>query len=175
MKMKILDSFYSLLKPNWVVLDLGAGEGKQARHMKELGVKVVAVDSKTPKEKDDSISWNILPIQEWVIQLNETDVFDAILARNIFQFFDKNMVEKELIPILSKHLKTGGILAIETFYDEPVPPFDRPFNSLWDEEELKKNFIGWEIISSGMEKEHTTDLSGSFRDFYKTGLLVKKS
>ena len=157
-----------------MVLDLGAGEGKQAKHMIELGVRVIAVDRNIPKEKDESITWKNLPIQEWLVRLHDNDLFDAILARNVLQFLDKTLIEIELLPILSKHLKKGGIFAIETFYDEPVPPFEHAFNSLWNSDELKKNFIGWDIITSEMEKEHTTDLSGRLRGFYKTGLLMKK-
>ena len=172
--MNILDQFYSSLKPDAVVLDLGAGDGKQAKRMTELGAKVIAVDRKPPKEADPSISWNILPIEEWVVKLSDNDTFDAILARNILQFFDKNMAVEELLPILSKHLKSGGLLAIETFSQEPVPPFERPFKSLWTEDELKNNFTGWEILSSQMQMQNALDLAGRPRDFYRTVLLARK-
>jgi len=172
--MKILDQFYSLLKPGWRVLDLGAGEGKQAKQMTDLGMKVTAVDSKKPQEQDPAVSWNVLPIQEWIITLSNNDIFDAILARNSLQFFKKDMAQDELFPILSKHLKSGGLLAIETFYKDPEPPFERPFWSYWDEDELKMNFVGWEIIQSGMGKENNPDLAGRLKDFYKTWILVKK-
>lgn len=174
MIMKILDRFYSLLQPGWRVLDLGAGEGKQAKHMAGLGMKITAVDRKPPKEKYASISWNTLPIQEWMVKLSDDDFFDAILARNSLQSFEKPMVQGELFPILSRCLKSGGLFAIETFYKEPVPPFDHPFKSLWDETELKRSFAGWEVIASETQEEHTPDLSGRPRDFYKTGLLVRK-
>lgn len=174
MKMKILNQFYGLLKPNWRVLDLGAGEGKQAKQMLEFGVKVVAVDKKEPKEKDGAISWNVSPIEEWIIHLAEEDFFDAILARNSLQFFDKAIVENKLLPTLSKHLKSGGLFEIETFFKEPEPPFANPFRSLWTEDELKKIFIGWEVIASEIGKENTTDLNGQLRDFYKTCLLFRK-
>ena len=172
--MKILDSFYALIKPDWVILDLGAGAGRQAKFMTGLGARVIAVDSQEPKEGGDLVVWNILSIEEWVVQLNEDDVFDAILARNIFQFFTREIIEKKLFPILSKHLKSGGFFAIETFHKEPVPAFEHSFSSLWSVEDLKKNFVGWEVIASAMEEENTTDLSGNLRDFYTTSLLLKK-
>jgi len=172
--MKILDQFYSLLQPGWRVLDLGAGEGKQAEHMAKLGMKVIAVDRKPSKKKDASISWNTLPIQEWMAKFSNDDFFDAVLARNSLQSFEKAVVQGELLPILSNHLKSGGLFAIETFYKEPVPPFDHPFKSLWNETELKKSFAGWEVIASEMQEEHVPDLSGRPRDFYKTGLLVRR-
>ena len=172
--MKILNQFYLLIKPGWRVLDLGAGEGKQAKQMIELGAKVIAVDRKAPKEMDEAISWNTSLVEEWVADLSNNDIFDAILARNSLQFFDKDIVRNELLPILSNHLKSGGLFEIETFYKEPVPPFDHPFKSLWTEDELRESFVDWKVVASEMGEENTTDLSGKLRDFYKTGLLVKK-
>ena len=172
--MMLLKEFFNLLKPSWRILDLGAGEGNQAKRMVELGMTVVAVDKKSPKEKDEQISWNIMPVEDWVVTLSDNDLFDAILARNSLQFFDKTTVEKELLPILSKHLKSGGLFEIETFYKEPIPPFANAFKSLWTVDELTKNFGDWEVIASDMRKENTTDLSGNLRDFYTTGLLLRK-
>lgn len=172
--MKVLDHFYSLLKPGWHVLDFGAGQGRQVKQMTELGMKVMAVDNKQPTEQTTSIEWKILSIQEWIVRLSENDIFDAILARNILQFFTKEKVQQELLPVLSKHLKSGGIFAIQTFYKDPEPPFERPFWSYWNEDELKANFTDWEIIVSVMHKENNPDTTGKPRDFYKTELLLRK-
>lgn len=170
----IFDKFYSFIEPWFYILDLGAGAGKQAAEMVRLGAKVLAVDNKEPPERGDGVEWNILPIQEWIMDITEDQQFDAILTRNVLQFFKKDLVVEELLPILSRHLKSGGLFALETFYQDPDPPFERPFWSYWNEDELKTNFSGWEVVVSMMRKENGPDSNGKLRIFYKTGLIVKR-
>ena len=172
--MRILDTFYSSLKPGWRVLDLGAGEGKQAKIITGLGATVVAVDIKSPKVNIPLVTWNTLSIEEWIKRPFDNNPFDAVLARNIFQFFEKEYLKGVLVPGLSERLKSEGLIAVETFYKEPDPPFERPFKSFWNETEIKEIFQGWKIVASETEDGPGLDLSGKMRDFFRTGFLAQK-
>lgn len=170
----VLDQFFNLIKPGFYVLDLGAGSGKQAAKLVELGANVLAVDRREPPEHNSGIEWVISPIGEWIVHIPESTRFDAIIARNVIQFFEKGFVVKKLLPVLSEHLKNGGVFAIETFYEGPTPPFEQSFLSYWTKDELKENFPGWEIVVSEMKKEKGHDLTGNTREFSRTGLIVRK-
>jgi 2-polyprenyl-3-methyl-5-hydroxy-6-metoxy-1,4-benzoquinol methylase len=165
----------SHLNPGMTVLDLGAGEGRQAEEMAKMGAKVIAVDRREPSAKHPNIEWAIQPIEEWVKTLDPSLMFDAIHARNIIQFFPYEWTLGTLIPLLQSHLKPGGFMSIETFYKNPVPPFERPFSSLYSLDDLSPLFADWNTIHSSMEEIDTHDLQGFPRHFFGTSLLVQSN
>ena len=170
--MEFLERFYKLIQPGFRVLDLGAGQGKQAKKALELGTQVIAIDRDEPMSRDPAIQWHIEPIEQW-INSAEIHSFNAVLVRNVIQFFDKKFVADTLLPKLKTLAKEKGVVAIETFYRNPEPPFEKDFLSYWTKDELENNFADWEIIYSTMYAADGKDLGGQDRRFYRTNLIAK--
>ena len=100
--------------------------------------------------------------------------YDLIFLRNILQFLDKQWVFDVLFPWFQGHLNTGGIIGIETFYQEPEPPFGHPMRSLYSAQELSGHFLSWQEIYLEQYDHSGPDLSGITRHFYTSDILVKK-
>src|SRR5690606_17821614 len=64
----------------------------------------------------ETVEWLQLDLNGPLPQL-PADSFDAILARNVIQFLEREQFTDKLLPWIHSLLKTGGILAIETFWD----------------------------------------------------------
>lgn len=116
-----------------------------------------------------------MPIENWLKTLKPEDKFDAILGKNILQFFKADFVIKKLLPKLSAHLNPGGIIALETFYRAPEPPFSRPHHSYWTAKDLLEFFSKWTIIFRESVRESGRDMNGKKRIFFLTRLILKKS
>lgn len=166
--------FLSLIKKGNKVLDLGAGDGRYSVLIAKKDVFVSAVDKEVPSKYISGVAWKAMPIEDWLKALKPKDRFDAILGKNILQFFKADFVEKKLLPKLSAHLNPGGIIALETFYKAPKPPFYKPHNSYWTDEDLYKFFPKWTVILKESVKRHGRDMDGRRRNFFLARLILKK-
>ena len=137
--------FLNHIKPGHKVLDLGAGSGDFSQMFADKGAIVTAVDSKIPVDLGESIIPKKMKIEEFIAHEND-ERYDLIFLRNILQFLDKQWVFDVLLPWFQGHLNTGGIIGIETFYQEPEPAFDHPMRSLYSAPELSGHFLSWQEI-----------------------------
>jgi len=147
------------------VLDLGAGEGRQADKFLEAGASIVAVDIKKPKKLNQKIIWKQSLVEEFILSSDFNDVYDVIFMQNVIQFLDKKLVLTILIPALQKHLSKNGIIAIRTFYKNPL--------SLYQSNALLSVFKGWEVLFARQFKYNGLGLDGVKRRFYLGDLIVK--
>lgn len=171
---KFITLFFSLIKKGNNVLDLGAGDGKYSVLIAKKGARVLAVDKKMPLKDVFGITWKAMSIEDWLKTLKPEDKFDAVLGKNILQFFKADFVIKELLPKLSAHLNPGGVIALETFYRASEPPFGRPHRSYWTAEDLHDFFQKWTIIFKESIEELGEDMDGKKRIFFLTRLILKK-
>lgn len=115
---------------NYNVLDLGAGEGKNAVYLASKGAKVIAVDisdialSRFNKQPNFNLyKNNITIIQKDIRSLYfEKDEFDLIVAYGIFHALDNIHEIYQLFDESIKWLNTGGYYIIATFTDKIPPP-----------------------------------------------------
>jgi len=159
---------------NVKVLDLGAGEGKQAEKFLAAGALVTAIDKKKPKKQNQKIIWKKLTLDKFILSLDIDDIYDLIFMQNIIQFLDKKWTMTTLIPVLQKHLSKNGIIAIRTFYKNPMPPFNKSPLSFYEISTLLSLFKGWKILFARQFKSKGRGLDGVSRLFYLSDLILKK-
>ncbi|HLB66620.1 MAG TPA: class I SAM-dependent methyltransferase [Candidatus Saccharimonadales bacterium] len=165
-----LTQFFSLIKPNQNVLDLGAGSGKHALAMAERGCRVWAVDKKEGNVKHDLITWQISSIQDW-IKKSSALKFDVVLMNNLIQFLSKEFVKEELIPVLVKRTLDSSVIGIRTFFKPPAPPFDSVL-SYWTISELQDLFPDWQCMYKNEVSETKPDMLGESRLFHLTSIIL---
>ena len=76
---------------------------------------------------------------------------------------------------MEKHISSKGIIAIETFYLDPEPPFDHPTRSLYTLKELTRHFMSWNEIFAQEYDHMGLDMNGNTRRFFVASLIVQKS
>jgi 2-polyprenyl-3-methyl-5-hydroxy-6-metoxy-1,4-benzoquinol methylase len=156
------------------VLDLGAGEGKQAEIFFKAGLSVMAVDKKKPKKQNKNIFWKQSSVEEFILSSDFNDIYNVIFMQNVIQFLDKKWTLTILIPALQKHLTKKGIIAIRTFYKNPIPQFHGKPISLYKSNTLSPLFKEWKILLGKQWQHNGQGLDGINRCFYLTDLIVKR-
>jgi len=167
------NAFLDRITPGHRVLDLGAGDGKFAHMFSECGAIVTVVDTQAPKFQDAKITVKKMKIEDFCA-INGTGHYDLIFARNVIQFLDKNWVFETLFPWMDRHSTQQGIIAIETFYQDPKPPFKHFMRSLYTLQELTEYFIMWKELYTKEYSHNGLDISGQTRKFFVSSLIVQK-
>ena len=86
---------------------------------------------------------------------------------------------RNAFPWIDKHLAKGGIIGIETFYQEPEPAFVHPIPSLWTLNELT-SFLMTETKLYAKElyaRQYENigfDMNGQTRKFFISSLIAQK-
>ncbi len=163
------------IQPGFKVLDLGAGDGWFSRECIARQALVTAVDVQPPAEQHPDIDWQTMKVEDYVDRLPSTEMFDVIFSRNLIQFLDSVWVEEIFFPTLIQHLKTHGVLAIETFYCDPEPPFEARVSSLFTLDDLKSMMPLLPIVHERQYSETSPDMRGVIRKFFVSEIIVQKN
>ena len=174
MSNRLVNELINNLQPKSLVVDLGAGDGRWSRVLQAAGHKVIAVDKQT-KPTDVIVDWQVSSAQNWVTDLKNNFRADGWLIKNLLQFIEKDYVLQELLPKIANHTPAEGVVAIETFYQPPNPPFAKPHKYYYSLSDLEAIFGGWKLILAEEVVELGPDLSGHPREFCLTRLVVKKA
>ena len=170
-----------------VVLDLGAGEGKNSVYLAKMGCNVTAVDIseialskfylqddyEIYKNKINKINCNILDSAFEDLQ------FDIIVAYGIFHCLSSQMEIERFVEKVKKWTKTGGYFIGATFTDEIPPPVVQEyleFESFLPFGSFEKLFSNWKIICT--EDEIITETHPTSRVSHQhsiTRLIAQKS
>lgn len=119
------------LPKSGTVLDLACGDGRNAVFLASLGYKVTAVDFSntaierlhrfaSKKQLDISVQQKNLCAEESYLDFGE---FDLIVINHY-------RLEDDFYPILEQHLKKGGVLWVNGFYEVPKDNPDIKLNDM---------------------------------------------
>lgn len=137
------------------LVDLGAGEGRDAVFFAEYGFDVHAVDiSPAGLEKANRLAAengvSVTTIQADLNDFELTDPMDVVFSSGALQF-----IHPEVRPRQFEHFKTmtkpGGLHAMFAFVDHPdVPqaPDHTEDQYLFERDELQRYYAGWETLVS---------------------------
>lgn len=126
-------------------LDLGAGEGRNALYLSNIGFNVTAVDInkefiKTLRSENRN---NIHVVQSDILNYETRQHFDYIVCNMVLHFLKSDEVPK-MVKKMQKITENGGINVIGVYTDKNEPG-KRPY--LFKPDELKNFYEGWEILS----------------------------
>jgi tellurite methyltransferase len=110
------------------ILDVGAGEGRNAIYLSKLGFDVDAFDisKKGIKKMDYLAAKNGIYINSFICDISNfkfTKQYDLIVAHGILQFIDKT-IRDEFIEQMKDFTKPGGYNIISVFTDATETPED---------------------------------------------------
>jgi tellurite methyltransferase len=155
---------------NMNILDLGAGEGKNAVYLASYGAKLTAVDISSialsrfnlqPNYSD--VGSRIKTIESDIRETNfSNDAFDIVIAYGILHCLDNVSEIIDQIAKIKNWVKKEGYFVGCTFTDELPSPHCQPYlseKSYLRKGEFRKLFDTWEIIEyedAILEEEHPT-------------------
>ncbi len=169
-----------MISPNGKVIELGAGQGRNALALAEKGFQVTAVDiskvgvdTMNNKAKDLGLS-NFRAVTGDSIEALQGE-YDLVVSTFMLQHLSKEDAEK-LIAKIKEHTKIGGINAIATFTKEG--DFGRSagakgkfYPSLG---EIQDIYQDWEIIKEETIKIRQTRPDGSSFFNVKAEIITRK-
>jgi cyclopropane fatty-acyl-phospholipid synthase-like methyltransferase len=151
-----VDKYLEDLK-DFNVLDLGAGEGKNAVYLANKGANVLGIDispialSRFDKQPNYISARKNINIECKDIRKCSFDKesFNLIVAYGIFHCLSSRREIAEYISIAKSWIKENGYFIIVTFTDEITPPDLQSYleyESFLKRGELESFFEGWEIL-----------------------------
>jgi hypothetical protein len=119
---RLVDIFIAAVPPASRVVDIGAGDGAYALEMATRGFVVRPVDVLEAPIRHPNITWEQRDIVEWLCSLHPADQFEGFFLRHVVQYYDSRWL-RGILERLFDHASSNAVVAIETFADEPTPPF----------------------------------------------------
>lgn len=167
-----ITTVFSTVQAGQAVLDIGAGQGIFARRFVDRGAHVVAVDPRGFELSDQLLTSRRMSIEKFI--LNDTARYDLVFARNVLQFLEKRWVFDDLLPWIEGHLTSHGIIAIETFFTEPNPPFPKALASTYTLDELRTILPHWTELLAEQYEHRGSDMQGEMRHFSTTDVILQR-
>ena len=130
------------------VLDLGAGNGRNAFYLANQGFNVVAVDVDEErieelKRKSDLESKKVVVVESDINAFHPTQQFDVVLCTMVLHFLSPDNV-KSMIEKMKEWTKKGGYNVV-TAYSDKNESGKRPY--LFGRNELRDYYKGWNVLS----------------------------
>lgn len=136
------------------VLDLGCGLGNLAIAAAKLGCAVTALDaSRTAVDRVNEVANKLgLGLAAYQMDLSHYTIdgeYDSIVAIGLLMFFPQDKARAMLENILA-HTKPGGVVAMNVLTQGTtfMGMFEPEHFYLFDDNELTREFEGWEILYS---------------------------
>ena len=169
---EILEEVLPMIRRKDHVLDVGSGVGRQALVFAQKGAHVVAIDVRPMQITHKDITFQQVSLEDFL--KIKTESFNVIFLRNVVQFLPKDYILNIALPQLAEALLPSGIIAVETFFREPIPAFDKPLRSLYRAQELEESLHGHTVLLSRQHEIDGPDLSGKIRHFCITDFIGQK-
>jgi cyclopropane fatty-acyl-phospholipid synthase-like methyltransferase len=139
------------------ILDLGAGEGKNAVYFANLGGEVIAVDASATalshfvRQPDyQNSKHRIQTINANVVDINlQIGSFDIVIAYGLFHCLESLETIYDLVRKIKEWTKVGGYLVGSAFTNEIPPPECQPYlamESFLQKDELFDLFNDWIVL-----------------------------
>jgi tellurite methyltransferase len=155
------------------VLDLGAGEGKNAIYLASLGFDVVAIDCSEPALKNfhrrlasepTNIAARIQIGQADVRSYTGSEPFDVVVAYGLLHCLPSRTELIEVVRMMQDVTRVGGVNVIVTFTNGlPIPEVQSYLEpTLLDVGELESFYSEWDHMMSEnamIEETHPTTLA----------------
>lgn len=125
------------------VLDVGAGDGRYSRYMSARGCVVTAIEPFRELRWDGRLAASHrCSFEDWYAHIGRgREQFDGVLAMNMLQFLSRRDALAKVLPMMMSIIAPGGVLALETFFGEPVPMFEDGFHDgIFSQRELLTAF-----------------------------------
>lgn len=158
------------VQPGSRLLDLGAGQGAQAHLFATLGARVTAIDPLA--RAADRVEWVAMSVEQWC-STEPRRSYDIIFTRNLLQALERKWVLDLLLPTVAARVNERGIVAIETFFAPPEPPWEGAPPSTFTVKELATRFA-WPVVHSLESVEQGHDMSGVARRFHVARVILEK-
>lgn len=169
------------------VLDLGAGEGKNAVYLANLGARVTAVDisplalARFEMQPNFHLcSSNITRINSDILKVGfMDDRFDLIIAYGILHCLSSSFEIRTFVDQIKRWLKPNGYFIGATFTNQIPPPAFQSYleiESFLDLGEIQDMFKEWQIIKtedSVIKESHPTSKEEHSHSI--TRIIVKKN
>ena len=146
-----------------LVLDMGCGEGRNARFLAARGFQVDAFDVSEAgiNKLTRMAAIEELSVNAWVADLNTfrfSRAYDVIIAHGVLHLLERE-VWSRLITEMKESTRIGGVNAVSVFTDEISPPSDMaPFAvGIFKVGELTGKYADWhqeQATSYILEDEH---------------------
>lgn len=161
------------IKKGTTIIDIGSGDGFISNEFYKQGAIVKAIDKKTrPANLNKEIVFYNLTLQEFLRE-KSSEKFDIIFVRNVMQFIDRKEFIENILPKLTKLVNPNGILALATFYAEPILGFDKPLLATYDLKDLITITNPNKILLKRQYKCRSLSLDGKIRMFFRTELILR--
>lgn len=144
------------------VLDLGAGEGKNALFLAGLGHRVVAVEyskaaianfERELAESSSQVGARVEIVEEDVRVFVPTGEFDFVVAYGLLHCLESAIEVRQVVASMQKATARRGLHAVVALTDQLPPPPSQPYlhPSPLSPELLDELYSGWEVTL----REHT--------------------
>ena len=148
----------NLLSSPGDILDLGAGEGKNAIYLCDTGHRVTAVevslfatknllDRLVEEEKPRKLAVHLTEAAKFLGDTSQC--FDAIVSYGMLHCLTSIQQVEEMLDMMAGHTKSSGIHIVSAFTDErPVPHVQKYLSpTLLPKDFILQKYQGWEVIA----------------------------
>jgi len=151
---------------------MGAGDLRWTKELaKDHRLTLIAVDKRPCSSQQDGFVYLQKDIGKLDLHWKNVSGF---LYKNVIQFLERDTAFFILKKAFNS-LKSGGVIAIETFFDQPDPSFDNKVTT-FSLTELRNFFLllGATEIHTQVSKNKSTGLDGTDRVFSIVQIIVSK-
>lgn len=167
--------FFGMISRGTNGLDLGAGDGRWMSLAAQKHVCVTAIDLRSaPDQLPIGSNWIQADLHKGLPTILGGQTFDFMMCFDVIQWLRREYVLREFLPSLAHHARPGCVLALRTFWQNPIPAFDRHVPSLYQAEELVRVLPAWNILHAEQIEGDGPGLDRSTtRHWYSTDILAR--
>jgi tellurite methyltransferase len=143
--LEIIQKSVEFLRPG-TVLDIGAGDGRNATYLAEKGFTVTAIDKNPDLVKLIQPTRNLEVANANLLEYQFQPQYDNIICNFVLHL----VLSRHALPLIQKiqnHTVTGGVNVISAFLEEGDFDISDSKAYWFKHEELKELYRGWEILN----------------------------
>jgi len=148
-----------LLNPNFNVLDLGCGEGRNSLFLSDKVLNLTAVDisNNAINKIISNNKYNIITkVSDALYFMKNSDTYDVIYCINLFHMLEQSKVH-DLMDLIKLKTNPNGFNVICSFYTEDNNQKQLAISKnryLFDKDELKNSYKRWKLVHYNSDKKN---------------------